>query len=144
MDEGLKAASYLGDNMFDPSTSHSEDANKAPIQRAMHTNLPIFEWLEKPENATALRKFHIGFGSMGKISLDAISSQGQYCACVRSFRALNGAIRVCMVLVARRKYRCRCCRRSGKRLDDPNSEVSTLALRCSGQSSGYTTCPRRK
>lgn len=76
MDEGLKAASYLGDNMFDPSTSHSEDANKAPIQRAMHTNLPIFEWLEKPENATALRKFHIGFGSMGKISLDAISSQG--------------------------------------------------------------------
>lgn len=57
----------MPETLSDPETASSFSISKAAFNRAFNTELPLFEWLEKPNNEAALRAFSIGMTGTDKL-----------------------------------------------------------------------------
>jgi hypothetical protein len=60
----LKAAAFLIDELLDPRAVASEDPLDCAFSRAFGRE-PIFDYLEKPENAYRLRRAAVGMHGIG-------------------------------------------------------------------------------
>ncbi|KAI0739310.1 S-adenosyl-L-methionine-dependent methyltransferase [Irpex lacteus] len=56
-DEGLKGSGYIADVLKDPKFAHSDEPTETAFNSALKTDLPLFDWLELPENAYRRRRF---------------------------------------------------------------------------------------
>ncbi|KAF9458915.1 S-adenosyl-L-methionine-dependent methyltransferase [Collybia nuda] len=66
--DGQKGSSYLLENMKDPKTSHSVEANQAPMQRGLGTDMTYWDWYSQPERLYERRRF--GLAMKGVASME--------------------------------------------------------------------------
>ncbi|KAG6900278.1 hypothetical protein C0993_000466 [Termitomyces sp. T159_Od127] len=59
MADAHKASSYLMENMLDPETSHSDEPQHSPLQRALRFDTNLWDFQSRPENAYRLRRFGV-------------------------------------------------------------------------------------
>ncbi|EKM56162.1 uncharacterized protein PHACADRAFT_94727 [Phanerochaete carnosa HHB-10118-sp] len=67
---------WLAEHLLDPATGNSQESNEAPWQRAMHTKLTLFEWMERPEHALEMRKFGIGMRARTSSDDSIVATRG--------------------------------------------------------------------
>lgn len=53
----MKSAAFLANNLADPKTAFSDEGTDTPMNRAFNSPLPMFEWMELPENTKRHRRF---------------------------------------------------------------------------------------
>ena len=75
-------AGFLVEHLTDPETSHSEEPTKTTAQRVYNVTGPYHTILQRPENAMALKRLHIGLGSLTGLASGELPSGGE------SFRML--------------------------------------------------------
>ncbi|KAG6897005.1 hypothetical protein C0992_004716 [Termitomyces sp. T32_za158] len=59
MADAHKASGYLMENMLDPETSHSDEPQHSPLQRALRFDTNLWDFQSRPENAYRLRRFGV-------------------------------------------------------------------------------------
>ena len=75
-DECLKSAGYLQEVLSDPSWSASGDPAKTPFTRAFKIDIPIWEWMEQPNNSLRLRRFGAAMTSLAHATLPGAIKAG--------------------------------------------------------------------
>lgn len=63
----LKSSAYMPETLSDPESSNSFSVTKTAFNRALKTELPLFEWFEQPENKLPLKAFSIGMAGTSKL-----------------------------------------------------------------------------
>ncbi|KAJ3553411.1 hypothetical protein NM688_g3627 [Phlebia brevispora] len=74
--DALKMAAFLVDNVTDPETAHSQEPNKASVQRVFNTDIDFHSWQQKPENAYRRNRFQHMMRSLTYYSSEDASSGG--------------------------------------------------------------------
>lgn len=64
-DDGLKAAAYLTDALFDEATAHSYKPEHAPVSHAY--DRPIFDFFAAPGNEAYLKRFGMAMYAINSI-----------------------------------------------------------------------------
>ncbi|KAI5116033.1 hypothetical protein M0805_002088 [Coniferiporia weirii] len=62
-DEAMKAASYFQEVVTDPKTAFSEEVNDAGIQKALRTDLSLWDYYDLPEGQHRRRRFAVTMSS---------------------------------------------------------------------------------
>lgn len=62
--------------MLDPETAFSGAPNHAPVQRALDTDLDLFQFLDLPEQAYRLQRFNIAMGGVKALEHPSIIQDG--------------------------------------------------------------------
>ncbi|KAJ7596525.1 S-adenosyl-L-methionine-dependent methyltransferase [Mycena floridula] len=65
LNDGIKTASCLYENMTDPLTAFSDEPNHAPVARAFNFDTSIYEWFESPGQEYRRHRFGIGMKGVG-------------------------------------------------------------------------------
>nr|GAT50375.1 predicted protein [Mycena chlorophos] len=66
-DESFKGAAYLSEAFTDPATAHSFEATHSPWNIAAKTDLHLFEYYQRPENARLKRRFSLAMEAATKL-----------------------------------------------------------------------------
>lgn len=73
-------ASYFTENLTDPRTSHSEEANEAALQRGLRTSKTLWEHYETPEGRARGDRFDVFMTSFNTLQppMDILKSKHLY------------------------------------------------------------------
>ncbi|KAF7791400.1 hypothetical protein EIP86_002414 [Pleurotus ostreatoroseus] len=72
-DEGAKCSVWLPETIMNKKVGGSQEPNESAFNKAFNTPLPMFSWLELPENGLRLKRFAIGMqGTQNMSSPSAI------------------------------------------------------------------------
>ncbi|KAF9003560.1 hypothetical protein BDQ17DRAFT_1425050 [Cyathus striatus] len=65
-----KSSAHLLENLLDPRTSRSEEANHTPFNRAFDVDIPLFEWYNQSEQRLRLHQFMTAMQGMDELQKD--------------------------------------------------------------------------
>ena len=68
LDEGFKSSSYLTETLLDPELGHSNEPNKAAVNKALNFKEGFWSWLERPDNRLRLIRFGAAMNSRKSMS----------------------------------------------------------------------------
>lgn len=64
---GQKSSAYLTETLLDPKTAFSDEAKDAALSKVFDTDLPLWEWLELPENKHELKLFAMAMQGFSRL-----------------------------------------------------------------------------